>query len=226
MSTKRVGAELLQPTCDVRKPLDFPWSAPSCSRAKPASCDSFSRTFDLPVLLPTAFIQNHHKFKLSVVKQPELPSQRSPLGYRPEGIPGQHRFSFPASRSAALLRHLTAPPARPGLPAGAPAPAPAGSRPPPGGLRPAAGQSSPPGARGRPRAEPRHSHREEGGTGLGPAGARGSEEIPGSLRLPSNPGSWAPFKTCSARAERHSTSSHSAFFSCFTQERQNNPTGS
>lgn len=118
MSTKRVGAELLQPTCDVRKPLDFPWSAPSCSRAKPASCDSFSRTFDLPVLLPTAFIQNHHKFKLSVVKQPELPSQRSPLGYRPEGIPGQHRFSFPASRSAALPRHLTAPPARPGLPAG------------------------------------------------------------------------------------------------------------
>lgn len=158
-------------------------TTPRCSWAKPASCDSFSRTYDLPVLFPTASIQNHHKFKLSVIKQPELPSQLSPLRYRPEGTPAPPLFSFPAPlpRSPGTSRLL-----RPGLPAGAPAsdPAPA---------LPARLSAAPWGAQARGGAEllpaqaPSRGTREEGGTGLGPAGARGTEEARGPFSFHQTP---------------------------------------
>lgn len=158
-------------------------TTPRCSWAKPASCDSFSRTYDLPVLFPTASIQNHHKFKLSVIKQPELPSQLSPLRYRPEGTPAPPLFSFPAPlpRSPGTSRLL-----RPGLPAGAPASGPAPAL-------PARLSAAPWGAQARGGAEllpaqaPSRGTREEGGTGLGPAGARGTEEARGPFSFHQTP---------------------------------------
>lgn len=100
------------------------------------------------MLFPTASIQNHHKFKLSVIKQPELPSQLSPLRYRPEGTPGSPVF-------------LSRPPSRaPRAPHGSsgPRPGPRPSRPalgrPLGGPGPRRGRAPPQAPRGEPRAEP------------------------------------------------------------------------
>lgn len=102
------------------------------------------------MLFPTASIQNHHKFKLSVIKQPELPSQLSPLRYRPEGTPAPPLFSFPAPQAP----HGSCGPASPlgHRPQTRPPPFPPDSRSPPGGPRPAAGPSSSP---HKPRAEAR-----------------------------------------------------------------------